>query len=81
MFNRLIFFIFLFLSLISCDFNKKSEISGTNQETESIDFSSVDAYPLLNDCKQITSRALQKQCFYKLLSKQIEKSINPLKMN
>ena len=73
MFNRLLLILLLFIGLVSCDkiiHNNRTDTSQT--ELEPIDFSTIDAYPLLPECEQITSRNLQKECFYKLLSKRIE---------
>ncbi|MEE9348538.1 MAG: hypothetical protein V3U80_00660 [Flavobacteriaceae bacterium] len=40
-----------------------------------IDFTSIDAYPLLPECEQLGSREAQKKCFYLQLSSQIETSL------
>jgi len=74
MLNRLLLFLFLSVGLVSCDklFIKKDKTDIKQTEITPIDFSSVDAYPLLPECEQITSRDLQQECFYKLLSKRIE---------
>ncbi len=74
-----LFFMLLTVNLTSCNYvfnqfnNKNDEIKPI---IETIDFSSVDAYPLLKDCEQIAIRNLQKECFYKLLSKKIELSLS-----
>ena len=71
MFKRYFILVFLFVELVSCETiltNKKDKII----EIESIDFSSIDAYPLLPECEKFTSRSVQKDCFYKFLSKRIE---------
>jgi len=77
MYYSKILFLLLFLGLISCDtiFSKKQE---TTEKTvlKPIDFNSIDAYPLLPECKEISSRIQQEQCFYTMLSKRIQESIN-----
>jgi len=77
-FKYIIVFGFLIIGLTSCDFiiTKKSDKTKIEKTTEPIDFSSVDAYPLLKECEEMSSRKLQKECFYKLLSKQIEVSLS-----
>jgi len=53
MFKRYFILVFLFIELVSCETiltNKKDEII----EIESIDFSSIDAYPLLPECEKFT---------------------------
>lgn len=77
MYYSKVLFLFLFLGLISCDtiFLKKQE---TTKKTvlKPIDFNSIDAYPLLPECKELSSRIQQEQCFYTMLSKRIQESIN-----
>lgn len=78
MFNRFIFILLLFFGIISCEniFKRTGSLEEKKIITQPIDFSSVDMYPLLPECKQIISRELQKECFYRLLSKQIEVSLS-----
>ncbi len=76
--------LFIILGIVSCDnlFNntKNNQVKTVNK-IEPIDFSSVDAFPLLPECKNITSRELQKDCFYRYLSKTIEQSLSKTKVS
>jgi hypothetical protein len=77
MFNRLSLLLLLFLGLVSCErIIHNNKIDSSQIKPEPIDFSSIDAYPLLPDCEDITTRDLQKECFYKLLSKKIELALS-----
>ena len=77
MFNRLFLILLLFIGLISCEkIIPNNKIDSSQTKLEPIDFTTVDAYPLLPECEQITSRNLQKDCFYKLLSKKIELALS-----
>lgn len=79
MYPHKIFIIFLFLGLFSCDtiFSKKQEITPQNKFVlKPIDFKTIDAYPLLPECKELSSRVEQKKCFYDMLSKRIQESLN-----
>lgn len=78
MYYSKILFLFLFLGLISCDtiFSKKQEEIKNKTVLKPIDFKSIDAYPLLPECKELSSRIQQEQCFYTMLSKRIQESIN-----
>lgn len=70
--NLLILFFIVFF--ISCDtiFSKKENII---IEEIPINYRSIDAYPLLPECNDITDRALQKKCFYEKLSNNIQKNL------
>jgi len=74
MFKRLVILLFILIGLVSCDklFSKQNNIDLNQNQTPPIDFSSIDAYPLLPECEQINSRELQQKCFYDFLSKRIE---------
>lgn len=66
------FFLSFFLILfISCDsfLSKKEQVV---IDEIPIDFKTIDAYPLLPECKNITDRVLQKKCFYEQLSNKIQ---------
>ena len=78
MYYRKIFIVFLFLGLVSCDtiFSKKQDNIQGKSILKPIDFTSIDAYPLLPECKKISSRALQKDCFYTQLANRIEKELS-----
>ena len=83
MYKKLFFVVFLFLSLTSCDlfFSKKQDVTIKNKTIKPVDFTQVDAYPLLPECENISSRALQKQCFYTQLSKKIAFSLTQNTLN
>lgn len=78
MINRIIFFLFLLLGLISCEklFDKNTSTNHQVINEQPIDFTMVDAYPLLPECKKYTSREVQKDCFYQFLSKRIELALS-----
>ncbi len=78
MYHIKILIVLLFLGLLSCDtiFSKKKTTTQNNTTLKPIDFKSIDAYPLLPECKNLSSRIQQKQCFYKMLSKRIQESLN-----
>jgi len=78
MINRWFLFLIIILGLASCEkiFNKVNNNVEIKKQSKPIDFTSVDAYPLLPECNGITSRELQKDCFYRYLSKQIESSLS-----
>ena len=74
MFFKSVFFISIAILLVSCTnpFIKKNE---PNLIKENIDFTSVDAYPLLPECESITDRTAQKDCFYQKLASRIQNSL------
>lgn len=75
LFVRFLLLIWLVSSLNSCDFiSNKNRVSET-EELVPIDFSSVDAYPLLQECAHLSSRKAQQECFYEQLSKKIETAL------
>lgn len=69
----------LFLELSSCEsiITKKSVYI---PKIEEIDYSSIDSYPIFSECDENTLKQSQKECFYKLLSKKIEQSLNDKKI-
>lgn len=74
MFRKNIFLLFFVLFFVSCDvfFSKKENII---IKEIPIDYKTIDAYPLLPECKKITDRVLQKNCFYEKLSNKIQLSL------
>lgn len=74
MFRKNIFLLFFTLFFVSCDvfFSKKENII---IKEIPIDYKTIDAYPLLPECKNITDRVLQKKCFYEKLSNKIQISL------
>lgn len=68
------------ISLISCaDFLKKKQKTSENiVSLDSINFNRVDAYPLLPECEDISSRTQQEDCFYNQLSNRIETSLSKM---
>ena len=78
MIKHFVLLLFLFISLVSCETILTNNTSKQNKKSitaEPIDFTNVDAYPLLPACEKYTSRIAQKECFYQLLSKRIELSL------
>jgi hypothetical protein len=61
----------------SCDFFKTK--TSIKTVIEPIDFHSVDAYPLLPECEQLSSRDLQRDCFYTQISNRIKTSLDTYK--
>ncbi len=78
MLNRLFIFLLLLLGLTSCEkiFHSNTSTNPQIIEEQTIDFTTVDAYPLLPECKKYTSREVQKDCFYQFLSKRIELALS-----
>ena len=78
MYKQIFFIIALSFVMSSCNFlfRKKQDFIIDNSIIIPIDFASIDAYPLLPECKNIHSRKAQKACFYTILSKQIEVSLS-----
>ena len=74
-----IFIIIVASGLFSCSYFTPNK--DDKNEPKVIDFTSVDAYPLLPECEQMSSRAMQKKCFNMLLSKQIEVSLKKVNLN
>lgn len=68
------------MSLSSCNyfFQKKEDLKTI--DITPIDFKSVDAYPLLPECEQFSSRKLQQSCFYKFISRRIESALSKQKI-
>lgn len=78
------YFIFLsfFLALASCTyFFPKQESQNVSTIDTVIDFTTVDAYPLFPECKNIPDREKQKICFQIKMSENINSLLkqNPLK--
>lgn len=64
--------------LVSCnDFFSKNKNANANQiiSEEAVDYNSIDAYPLLPECKNSIDRTEQKACFYQKLTSRIQKSL------
>jgi hypothetical protein len=76
---NLFFLIGLLFFTVSCKeylFKKSDNNSLTKTEEDIINYSSLDAYPLLPECANITNRILQKDCFYKQLTSRIQASLD-----
>ncbi len=79
MYLQRIFIVFFFLGLTSCDtfFSKKErKKEQINTTLKPIDFKTIDAYPLLPECNEISSRIEQKKCFYDMLSGRIQEALS-----
>ena len=76
--NRIIL-VFIIMLFVSCkDFFSKSNKENPNLilNEEVIDYNSIDAYPLLPECKDITNRVQQKMCFYQKITGRIQKTLD-----
>ena len=65
--------------MVSCEniFSKKSQNTLDLKASEQpINFSSIDAYPLLPECENITDRTEQKECFYQKLTGRIQNTLD-----
>jgi hypothetical protein len=62
---RLLFFIISIFFFISCDFisHKKTSLQNLNDRDIPIDYTTVDAYPLFAECKDLNVQEAQIQCF------------------
>lgn len=74
--------IFIFLMALTCKgcqyFEKKEVPSKEDllkKELEKINWSTVDEYPSLPECENITDKELQKDCFFQVLTKTIYEKI------
>jgi len=78
MIYRWLLIVIVISSLSSCDgfFSNKTKKNTVVSKTEPIDFKNVDAYPLLPECEQFSSRELQQNCFYRFFSKRIEVALS-----
>ena len=73
------YIIILLLTLTSCkDFNlnKNTKISKQKTIEQPINYKSIDAYPLLPECVNITNRILQKDCFYNKITSRIKNTLD-----
>ena len=78
----LLAFIFSLLFLTSCDYFFPKQASKKNPTIDTvIDFTSVDAYPLFPECKNIPDREKQKICFQIKMAEHINRLLKtkPLK--
>ena len=75
--KQVIYSVIFFFGLISCDYFpiKKNQKSSEKVIVKPIDFSTVDAYPLLPECEKLSLRIEQRKCFYSQLSRRIETSL------
>ena len=82
MFKQLFTIIFCSLLLISCSYVENKWSSELIQEVDTIvDFSTVDAFPLFPNCKDIPSREKQQICFQLEISQHIYASLKEHQLN
>ncbi|MCF6349822.1 MAG: hypothetical protein L3J23_02175 [Flavobacteriaceae bacterium] len=76
--NRIILVFIMILSVSCKDIFLKEEKNTLHQilNEEEIDYNSIDAYPLLPECKKHTNRVQQKECFYQKLTSRIQNSLD-----
>jgi hypothetical protein len=67
--------IFIIVSLISCSYFLPNDDLEDKINSQIIDYSSIDAYPLLPECQELIDKNLQKECFYKNVSNRIQKTL------
>ena len=75
-FTRLLLLIWITFSLISCDYIFQPNRDTKTEKITPIDFSSIDAYPLLKECTHLSSREAQQECFYQQVSQKIETALS-----
>jgi len=82
MLKQLIALFFLLSILVSCSyFEKKLERAPIQEVDTIVDFSTVDAFPLFPNCKDIPSRSKQRICFQLEMSQYIYASLKQFKLN
>lgn len=73
--QRIIFFIFTSLVLVSCEFFQKKELNSDEVMDTIIDYKSVDCFPLFPNCESIPSLKKQQICSQIKLSESIYASL------
>ena len=74
-FTRLLL-LWITFSLISCDYIFQTSKDIKTEKVTPIDFSTIDAYPLLKECTHLSSREAQQECFYQQISQKIETALS-----
>ena len=71
---RLLILLLVGLLCQSCEYFKKAEHPDTiaDQDIDNIDWTTVETYPLFEGCDELSSKALQKQCFEEVLLASIQ---------
>ncbi len=72
---KIVFLLFLSVIFYSCSYFLSNENKPKTQIDTIVDYTTIDAYPILPECDEIASKELQKACFYKLLTKRIQKKV------
>ncbi len=72
---KIVFLLFLSVTFYSCSYFLPKKNKSKTQIDTIVDYTTIDAYPILPECDEIASKELQKACFYKLLTKRIQKKI------
>jgi oligoribonuclease NrnB/cAMP/cGMP phosphodiesterase (DHH superfamily) len=78
-----VIFVALFVSVfVSCDFisPKNTSLQNLTLTDTTIDYNTVDVYPLLSDCNNCDTNEKQNQCFENEFVKKLEKTINKNKI-
>ncbi|AMC11848.1 hypothetical protein Lupro_11485 [Lutibacter profundi] len=82
MLKQLVALLFLMSLLVSCSyFEKKLERKPIQEVDTIVDFSTVDAFPLFPNCKDIPSRRKQQICFQLEMSQYIYAFLKQFKLN
>lgn len=82
MLKQLLTVFFCTLLIVSCSYFENSSKREPIQEVDTIvDFSTVDAYPLFPNCKDIPSREKQQICFQLEISQHIYASLKQYQLN
>ncbi len=72
---------FLLLSLVSCDlFLSKEELKDrlVNQKLRAIDWNNVDQYPLFENCDEMATKAIQRECFLQTMATYLNQAFEGL---
>lgn len=72
---------FLLLSLVSCDFflskeERKDRL--VNQKLRAIDWNNVDKYPLFENCDEMATKAIQRECFLQTMATYLNQAFEGL---
>ena len=76
-----LFIFFMATTVVGCQYFEKKKVPTKDdllkKELEKINWQTVDEYPSLPECDNITDKELQKDCFFQVLTKTIyEKLVN-----
>ncbi len=77
---KIVSLLFLSATFYSCSYFLPKENKPKTQIDTIIDYTTIDAYPILPECDEIASKELQKACFYKFLTKRVQKKITQINL-